>query len=121
MNGAIGNFLGTLMQSRNQAHIFHLQTQSLAQHKALQEYYEAIVDLIDLIAEEYQGKYGIIKGYQMSNSIKEDDRTLLYFEGLGKFVEKIRVEIPQDSSIQNNVDTILTLVNTTCYKLKFLN
>ena len=39
---AIGLLLGTLMQSRNQAHIYHLQVDgpgSFAAHKALQEYY----------------------------------------------------------------------------------
>ncbi len=28
-----------LMNSRNQAHVFHLSTKSYAQHKALQKYY----------------------------------------------------------------------------------
>jgi len=55
-------FIGTLMQSRNQAHIYHLQTNSFAAHKALQEYYEEIVDLVDGLVESYQGKYGILRG-----------------------------------------------------------
>ena len=43
----LGKFLGTLMSSRTQAHIFHLQTQSFATHKALNKYYDEIIDLLD--------------------------------------------------------------------------
>ena len=69
----IGLLLGTLMQSRNQAHIYHLQVQgmgSYAAHKALNNYYEEIVDLVDSIAESYQGRYGIITGYKMADTIR---------------------------------------------------
>lgn len=116
-----GTFIGTLMQSRNQAHIFHLQTPSYAQHKALQDYYEGIVDLIDGLVESFQGRYGILRGYKMAGIIKEDDSTLTYFEGLAKFVETIRTQIPQDSYIQNQVDEVVDLIESTKYKLKFLH
>ena len=116
-----GTFIGTLMQSRNQAHIYHLQTSSFAQHKALQEYYEGIVDLIDGLVESFQGRYGILRGYKMAGSIKEDENALMYFEGLAKFVETIRTQIPQDSYIQNQVDEVVDLVESTKYKLKFLH
>lgn len=116
----IGLFLGTLMQSRNQAHIYHLQVQgpgSFAAHKALQEYYEGIVPLVDVIAEGIQGRYGIITGYRMPESIREDGNAKMYFEGLCKFVEMIRQDIPQDSYIQNQVDTVVDLIESTKYKL----
>ena len=120
---ATGLFLGTLMQSRNQAHIYHLQVQgpgSFAAHKALQKYYEGIIPLIDTIAEGIQGRYGIITGYRMPESIREDNNPKMYFEGLCKFVEMMRKEIPQDSYIQNQVDTVVDIIESTKYKLKFL-
>jgi DNA-binding ferritin-like protein len=119
----IGLLLGTLMQSRNQAHIYHLQVQgmgSFAAHKALQEYYEGIVDRIDGIAESYQGRYGIITGYKMPEAIREDNNARMYFDGLAKFVETIRKQIPQDSYIQNQIDEVVDLIESTKYKLKFL-
>ena len=119
----IGLFLGTLMQSRNQAHIYHLQVQgmgSYAAHKALNKYYEDIVDLIDGIAESYQGRYGIITGYKMADTIREDNNARMYFDGLGKFVETVRKQIPQDSYLQNKVDEVVALIEGTKYKLKFL-
>jgi len=114
-------FIGTLMQSRNQAHIYHLQTQSYAAHVALQGYYEEIVGLVDGLVESYQGRYGILRGYKMEGVIKEDDSALTYFEGLSKFVEMIRTKVPQDSYIQNEIDNVVNLVESTKYKLKFLH
>jgi hypothetical protein len=119
----IGNLLGTLMQSRNQVHIYHLQTSSpgsYAQHVALQEYYEEIVPIIDTIAEGYQGKYGIIKGYKMEGVIKEDSQPVLYFHALAKFIETLTPQLPQDSFLQNELDTLLLLVYKTKYKLENL-
>lgn len=57
---AATKFVAILMNSRNQAHAFHLETSSYAQHKALEKYYEKIVDLLDDYAEAYMGKYGRI-------------------------------------------------------------
>ena len=116
-------FIGTLMQSRNQAHIYHLQVEgpgSFAAHKALQDYYEGIVDLIDGLVESYQGRYGILRGYRMEGTIKEDGNPEIYFEGLSKFVEMIRTKVPQDSFIQNEIDNVVNLIESTKYKLTFL-
>ena len=44
-----------LFHSQTQVHIFHLQTTSFAEHKALQDYYDGIDDLIDGLVESYQG------------------------------------------------------------------
>lgn len=116
----LGKFIGTLMSSRNQAHIFHLQTQSYAAHKALNEYYDEIVELLDTYAEHAQGRYGIIRGYQMSPQMLEDDSAVKYFVGLLKFVDTIRTQLPQDGELNNTVDEISGLISSTIYKLKFL-
>jgi hypothetical protein len=117
----LGKFLGTLMSSRTQAHVFHLQTSSYAAHKALNKYYEDIVDLIDAYAEVAQGRYGIIRGYQMSAQIIEDDSALKYFIGLQKFVDNIRPQLPQVGELNNTVDEISALISSTIYKLRFLS
>jgi len=115
------SLIGTLMQSRNQAHIYHLQTQSFAAHMALGGYYEGIVELIDGLVESYQGRHGILRGYTMAGTIKEDDNYVTYFEALAKFVETARQQGPQDSYIQNQIDEVVDLIETTKYKLKFLH
>ena len=115
-------FIGTLFHSRTQAHVAHLQTSSFAKHKALNEYYDEIVEKADTIAEQYQGKYGIIEGYQIpaTKDLKDDELIVTYFEKLSKFVAIKRKKLPQEPSLQALIDEVQTLVDSTLYKLKYL-
>ena len=54
------DFVGTLFLARDVAHSTHLNTRSYSKHKALQKFYNGIVDVTDKFAEAYQGKYGLI-------------------------------------------------------------
>lgn len=115
--------ISTLLASRTQAHIFHWQVEgmgSYSAHKALNEYYDEIVDHFDGLVESFQGRYGIQRGYTSPASFKEDGQFVTYFEALSKYVETIRTKIPQDSYIQNQVDEVVDLIETTKYKLKNL-
>lgn len=119
----IAEFVSTLLASRTQAHIFHWQTQgggSLAAHLALGEYYDEVVGLVDDLVESYQGKNGIIHGYSPISNIREDGSFKVYFEALSRYVEMKRHSITQDSYIQNQVDEIVALIETTKYKLNNL-
>jgi hypothetical protein len=111
-----------LFHSQTQVHIFHLQTTSFAEHKALQGYYEGIDDLVDGLVESYQGKYGIINGYETFRILgyTNKQQIITYFEALAKTVSVLRQPI-QDSYLQNQVDEIMTLIESTLYKLKYLN
>jgi len=118
----IANFISNLFASRTQAHIFHLQTTSFAKHKALNDYYDEIVDLTDGIVESYQGRYGIIEGYTAGMPLVEGDNDVInYFESLCSYVEETRANLPQDSYIQNQVDEVVALIESTKYKLINLN
>ena len=110
-----------ILHSRNQAHVFHLQTQSFAEHKALNDYYNGVVDLFDGIVESYQGKYGIIKNFKTFKieQYKNNKKTISYFERLLDIIDENRDSV-EDSYIQNQIDTVQELVNSTVYKLKFL-
>ena len=117
----ISQFISTLLAARNQAHVFHWQTTSYAAHKALNKFYDEILELTDDLVESYQGRYGIIRGYTSPNSFKEDDQAVPYFEALSKYVETARKTITQDSFIQNEIDEIVKLIESTKYKLKYLH
>ena len=120
-SNTMANFVSTLFASRTQAHIFHLQTPSFAAHKALNEYYDEIVDLADGIVESYQGRYGIITGYKGEGQWIEDiTQVVKYFEALCMYVEKNRVSLVQDSYIQNQIDEVVALIESTKYKLSKL-
>ena len=119
----MNEYVGTLFQSRNQAHIYHLQTPSYAKHIALNEYYEGIIDLIDSLVEAYQGKYDILKGYKMLGTLSdlEDDEDIVeYFEKIAKYCELKREKLPQEGFLTNVYDDIDTLLRSTLYKLKRL-
>lgn len=124
MNPIVAKFISTLLASRTQAHIFHWQvvdSSSYAEHKALQNYYEDIIDLIDDFVESYQGKYEILVGFESPMNFREDRNPLIYFMGLCQYVEEVRKSLPQDSYLQNQVDEIVALIQTTKYKLKNLH
>ena len=110
-----------ILHSRNQAHVFHLQTQSFAEHKALNDYYDGVVGLFDGIIESYQGKYGIIKNFKTFKieQYKNCKKTISYFERLIEIIEENRDSV-EDSYLQNQIDTVQELINSTIYKLKFL-
>ena len=48
------------------------------------------------------------------------EEVLKYFQALYLYVEQYRSQLPQDTYVQNQVDTIVELINSTIYKLKFL-
>lgn len=120
----IGDFtemMSLLLHSQTQVHTFHLQTESYAEHKALQNYYEGIDGLVDGLVESFQGKYGILKGYKSMdmNDWKSTESTTDYLNQLCERVIELR-ECCEDSYIQNQIDNVCELINSTTYKLRFL-
>jgi hypothetical protein len=110
-----------LFHSRTQAHVFHLQTPSFAAHKALNDYYDEIVELTDGLVESYQGKYGVIMNYTNFNLMQYQscEQIQEYFMALNTTVEMLRQDI-SDSYLQNQVDNVIELIQSTLYKLKYL-
>jgi hypothetical protein len=88
---------------------------------ALNGYYDGIGDIVDGLVESYQGKYGIIKGYKSYDIVeyKSTESTIKYLKDLCGKVEKLR-DCCKDSYIQNQIDTVCELINSTLYKLRFL-
>lgn len=119
--------ISLLLHSRNQSQVFHWRvtnTGSYAAHTALQSYYEDIVGILDGIVESYQGKYGIQK-FKPVNGLDNDasiENIISYFEKLDKFVSNRRQsEDLNHSFLQNEIDNIELLLNSTLYKLKNLS
>ena len=116
----IGEFVGTLLHSATIAHFKHLQTTSYAQHKALQKYYESIVDAADTIAEAIQGCKGEIINSYPSMFGNTDAEPLEYLKSIREYVIANRDAISEYSNIQNEIDAVMTLLDSTIYKLTFL-
>jgi hypothetical protein len=117
----MASFISTLFSSRTQAHIFHLQVTgpgSFAAHSALNSYYDEIIGLADSLVESFQGRYGIVTGYKGEGQWIENTSDIVkYFEALCMYVEKNRVSLVQDSYIQNQIDEVVALIESTKYKL----
>lgn len=119
-------FLSKMFESREMAHVYHLQIQgegSYAGHKALDEYYNGILDLIDELIETYQGQYDIVEHYDVINTdgTKTVDK-IQYFIELAEFIKSTRkvAFLEEDSHLQNIIDEMVALIYRTLYKLKNL-
>jgi len=120
-NSGFKDMVSILLHSQTQVHIFHLQTKSYAEHKALQKYYEDIDGIVDGIVESYQGKYDVVTGYNSikTEEYKSSEQVIKYFKALDSMVEKNRKSV-KESFLQNQIDTVQELIYSTLYKLRFL-
>ena len=111
-------FIAVLLHSATNAHFLHFQTRSYSQHKALRKYYENIPDLVDRFAEAYQGCYDIITDYPSDFHTANDPVT--YLTKIKDFVDTVRKDLPEDTQLQNIVDEIAELLDSTLYRLRYL-
>jgi hypothetical protein len=75
-------------------------------------------DLTDTYVEAYQGKYGIIENYP--DEYTPPMQPLQYLVGLSGYVTEMRPQLATDSELQNIIDEIAALIDSTIYKLRFL-
>lgn len=119
-NGSISDLAILLLEARNTTHILHLKTRSYAQHMALNDFYDGVVDLFDKIVETYQGKYGIVSGYGKSIRIDENANPVKYLESVLSELESLRKDF-KDGWLQQLIDDTIELTTSTLYKLRFLS
>ena len=123
--GSAVSLFSKLFESREMAHIYHLQVNgemgSHAAHTALGEYYEGVLDLLDQTIETYQGQYGIVDGYETIDTAETKTKEKVeYFEGLAEFVKHGRKAISlEDTHLHSIIDDIVVLIYRTLYKFKF--
>jgi len=115
----IGTLIISCFHARTNAHVLHLQTRSYAAHKALNEFYDGIIPLIDAFAEAYQGEYGLIKDIAGEYTPRGDALELL--DDLRECVDECAKELHKDDThLHNLLDEIRSLIASTQYKLRFL-
>ena len=120
-----GKLFSKLFESREMAHIYHLQVSgepgSHAKHTALGEYYDGVLDLVDSIIETFQGQYGIVEEYATIDTKETGSKdTIEYFNELARFIKEERKCInAEDTHLHNIIDEVVALVYRTLYKLKY--
>lgn len=122
-NNNVVKFINRLFESREQAHVYHLQSDTYAKHIALEEYYESLLGYIDTLSEVYMGQYDLISDFTVieENDIDKTD-VIKYFQELASFVTSERYNSfkEEDLHLQAIIDEVLVLIYKTLYKLKFL-
>lgn len=117
----IARLIAIMFLSREVAHRAHLNTKSYAQHKALNSFYETIIDNADDIAEAYQGRHGLIGKIPMLTEEATGDIADILERHLS-MLEKIRHTAvdKSDTAIQNLIDNAVETYLSTLYKLRNL-
>ena len=112
-------FISTLHTAKQQAIVWHHQTDDYSTHKALDNFYTEIVDLVDGLVESTSGVYGRPQGYsvQTLKDYVDTDVVILYFQDLYNYIQTQRAGVYQDSWIQNQIDEVAQLVAETIYLL----
>jgi len=108
-------------QSRTEAHFAHLLTNSYAAHKALNEFYDDIVDLADSYAESAQGRYGLLQYPAQPLKVGDRAKPITIPTELRTWIDSNRSECGAARELQNLIDELLHLCDSTIYKLRFLS
>jgi len=105
--------------AKQQAIVWHQQTTSYPEHKALNKFYDEILELLDSLSESYAGIYGRLKGYEVHDVVDWTSTadTIAYFKNCYLWLQDERKTAPQDTWIQNQLDEIAQLLGSTLYKL----
>ena len=117
----VAQFVAVLLHSGTVTHMQHLATKSYAQHVALGEFYNAIIELADTYAEAYSGAYEQIPITAYSNDFSVTKDPEAYLQMIKRYVDVHRKDLPDDTALQNIVDEIVGQIDSTLYKLRFLN
>jgi len=117
----MNEFIATLFLSRELAHRYHLATKSYSQHKALQNFYENILDLTDDLAEMVQGTHGLLDIPILTEKNKYKEPLYCIADKL-QYVENNRYKAfsKNDTALQNKIDEIVAVFLRTIYKLENL-
>jgi hypothetical protein len=118
-NAKAHEFFAMLLMAAPYAHMLHLQTRSFAEHMALGTFYEELPKLVDQLIEAYQGCYGLVMDYPTPKLPAMDNPTAMLM-GLKAYIKSNRKAVADESEIQNLIDEVCQLVDSTLYKLKFL-
>lgn len=121
MSKMAGQFVALTFLARDLTHRAHLATRNYAEHVALGEFYEKLIPLVDSFAEAFQGRYNDLLDIPlMDNQFEGEIADVL--EQQMAWIEDHREKIcpRSESALHNEIDSIVSLYQSTLYKLRFL-
>lgn len=116
----IEELVAKVFAARNMTHLEHWRTKSFAQHMALGDFYDGVIDIIDTLVEAYQGNFGKIGKVKLADETEEDCIKCLTDQV--SWIASNRSEIAQEvDALENIVDELTGLYLKTLYKLENLS
>lgn len=113
-------YIAQWLALRSQIHVYHRQTRSFAEHKALDGFYNEIVEQLDDFVETYQGRFGRVQFNNPNESLKNYEKGAAA-QALQQFVastQEMKKELGEEpSDLQNILDEIVGLTQKTLYLL----
>ena len=114
-------FITKFLYIQNQIRIYHWQTKSYAEHKALGKLYEGLDPLIDSFVESYFGKKGVRRATNAFNvqvaNYESGAPTALMNDAINFVTNELQSVIDGDTDLQNIRDEMLGMFNQTKYLL----
>ena len=119
----IEELIARVFYARNVAHFEHWRATgigSYARHVALGEFYDKVIDALDILVEGYQGAFELV-GTVRAPKTKAEDIQLILIED-AEWIEKNHEAICKgNSAVGNMLDNVTGVYITTTYKLRNLS
>lgn len=109
-------FIGACLMSSTYIHSAHFATPSYSQHKAFEQFYEEMPDLIDKFVEVH---YGITGSYKPVLKTESNFDAVAYIRSIAETGTEIYDSV--DSCLQSIIDEIKVLCYQTIYRLTHLS
>jgi len=118
------NIVTKLLTVQAQLRVYHWQTKSYAEHKAIGKLYETLDGLTDTFVETFSGRKGVPSAKDNFTFVAEnykDSKTVMAF--LDEFIVYLTQDVPsmldsKDTDLLNIRDEMLGAVNQTKYLLR---
>lgn len=117
----MNKIISTLFGARDTAHKLHLASRSFAEHLALGELYDALLQSADSIAEQIQGKYGLMDLPEITSAEFKSTNGTDFVRTLASWAEHAKSEFnPEDTHLLNEWDVVISAVYRAKYKIENL-
>ena len=118
----VKDFFSFMIDVPSVAWRFHLSTDSYSEHMALDDFYDEMQELVDSLIEAYQGKFEKF-GYIEPVEYEVGKDAVSFLEGLLSTISDIEEKetvFAENDELQSDIDDIVSLIDSTLYKLKNL-
>ncbi len=116
----ITQLVARVFATRNAVHLAHWKTKSYAEHMALGDFYDELIDRIDDVVEKYQGAFDLIGDVKLKDASVSNIARHLSDEA--EWIESNMTELSGGSAaVENLLQDLAGVYFKTVYKLRNLS